>query len=211
MALQISNFVEHDLDRIEVGEPVAVLLHGYGANERDLPSLMDYLPAMPWAALRAPLTLQQGAYAWYGITTPLTPTIEEVQPATAAVWAWIEEHIPVESPLVILGFSQGGLMATQLLRTHPERIAATVILAGFRYQGEQPADARLLESRPKVFYGRGAQDTVVTKEAVASMNIWLQQHTRAITKTYEGLAHSIDQRVMSDVADYLATQLSRHQ
>ena len=46
MALQISNFVEHDLDRIEVGEPVAVLLHGYGANERDLPSLV-YKGALP--------------------------------------------------------------------------------------------------------------------------------------------------------------------
>ncbi|MFM5904478.1 MAG: alpha/beta hydrolase [Microbacteriaceae bacterium] len=207
MSLQISNFVERDLNLVESGEPVAILLHGYGSNERDLPSLMDFLPKMPWAALRAPLTLQQGAYAWYGITTPLTPTLEEVEPATDAVWDWIEQHVPSDSPLVILGFSQGGLMATQLLRTHPERIIATVILAGFRYQGVQPADERLLENKPKVFYGRGVQDTVITKEAVASLNIWLQSHTRAVTKTYEALGHSIDARVMNDVAQYLSDQL----
>ena len=33
--------------------------------------------------------------------------------------------------MAAVGFSQGGLMATQLLRTRPGRVAATVVLSGF--------------------------------------------------------------------------------
>jgi len=208
MSLAISKFVSKDLDRIEAGQPVVLLLHGYGANERDLPSLMSFLPDLPWAALRAPLTLQSDAYAWYGITAPLNPSREEVELATAAVWDWVEENIPEDSPLIVLGFSQGGLMATQLLRTRPSKLAATVILAGFMFGGDQPADVELKSLKPKVFYSRGAQDSMITREAVSALNIWLQSHTRAQTKTYEGLGHSIDARVMADVANYLAGQLA---
>ena len=208
MSLAISKSVSKNLDRIEAGQPVVVLLHGYGANERDLPSLMGFLPDLPWVALRAPQALGSDAYAWYGITTPLTPSREEVELATSAVWDWVEENIPEDSPLIVLGFSQGALMATQLLRTRPSRLAATVILAGFMFGGDQPADTELTILKPKVFYGRGAQDARITREAVSALNIWLQSHTRAQTKTYEGLGHSIDARVMADVANYLAGQLA---
>jgi phospholipase/carboxylesterase len=169
---------------------------------------MGFLPDLPWAALRAPINLGNDAYAWYGITAPLTPSREEVERATAAVWDWVEQSIPEDSPLIVLGFSQGGLMATQLLRTRPARLAATVILAGFMFGGDQPADIELKSLKPKVFYGRGAQDSMITRESVSVLNIWLQSHTRAQTKTYDGLGHSIDARVMNDVADYIAGQLA---
>jgi phospholipase/carboxylesterase len=99
-------------------------------------------------------------------------------------------------------------MATQMLRTRPARLVATVILAGFLHEGEQPADAQLELDRPKVFYGRGAEDQRIPREAISALNTWLQLHTRAQTKTYEGLGHSIDARVMNDVASYVSAQLS---
>src|ERR1700751_2500545 len=47
--------------------PVAlVLFHGYGANEQDVAPLGPMLaPALPWAALRAPLGVAPGGYAWF--------------------------------------------------------------------------------------------------------------------------------------------------
>jgi phospholipase/carboxylesterase len=77
------------------------------------------------------------------------------------------------------------------------------------FDGELPADAELAVDRPKVFYGRGAQDQRITREAISALNIWLQTHTRAQTKSYEGLGHSIDDRVMNDVAKYVAGQLAK--
>ena len=205
MSLAITKFVSKGLDHLEPGAPVVLLLHGYAANEKDLPSLMSFLPDLPWAALRAPIDLGQQAFTWYSTATPLTPTRDEIEPATDAIWEWVEQNIPDDSPLIVLGFSQGGLMATQLLRTRPARIAATVILAGFMFEGDQPADTGLTALKPKVFYGRGAQDERIPREAVKALNVWLQTHTRAQTKAYEGLGHSVDDRVMTDVAAFLAT------
>lgn len=209
MSVTISKFASQGLESLRAGEPVVVLLHGYGANERDLASLMSFLPELAWAAPRAPESLGIDAFAWYGVANPLEPTQVEVESATTAVWHWVERSIPEDSPLIVLGFSQGGLMATQLLRTRPSRLIATVILAGFMFDGEQPADAELAVDRPKVFYGRGAQDQRITREAIGALNIWLQTHTRAQTKSYEGLGHSIDDRVMNDVAKYVAGQLAK--
>jgi phospholipase/carboxylesterase len=207
MVKAISTFVTGGLDHIEPGQPVVVFLHGYGADERDLPSLMNFLPDLPWVSLRAPQTSQYGGYAWYPITNALDPSLEEVADATEAVWDWVDSFLPEDSPLVVIGFSQGGLMATQLLRTRPARLAATVILAGFVFGGEQPADAELAANKPKVIYCRGLEDQMISREAVAGINGWLQGHTRAITRTYAGLGHSIDDRVMADVADYLSLVL----
>lgn len=188
-------------------EPVVLLLHGYGADERDLPDLMNFLPGLPWVSPRAPEKTDFGGFAWFGITTPLDPSESEVGEATTKLWDWIDANLPEDSPLIVLGFSQGGLMATQLLRTRPQRIVGTVIIAGFIFGGELPGDSVLKANKPKVIYCRGMQDQMISREAVGKLNVWLQGHTRAITKSYDGLGHSIDARVMSDVAEYVEAVL----
>ena len=52
---------------------VALLLHGFGSNERDLAGLVPMLGLdLPWASLRAPLPAGPGS-AWFQITTPGSP------------------------------------------------------------------------------------------------------------------------------------------
>ncbi|CAB4952742.1 unannotated protein [freshwater metagenome] len=199
----ITVFGSSGLDNLESGNPVAVLLHGYGADERDLPGIMSALPDLAWVSPRAPEKTQVGGWGWYETVDPLNPSTEELLDATATLWEWIDAFLPETSPLVVIGFSQGGLMATQLLRTRPSRLLATGILAGFVGQGSMPADEELLALKPKVFYGRGVEDMAITRDAVASLNGWLQSHTRAVTKTYPALGHSIDQRVLQDLSKYL--------
>jgi phospholipase/carboxylesterase len=208
MSLSIKTFISGGLESILPGEPILLFLHGYGADERDLADLRTQLPTMPWVSLRAPERSEFDGFAWYGLDRALDPSAEDVEPITEAIWQWIDEMLPADSPLVVFGFSQGALMATQLLRTRPARLAATVIVAGFIYDGEQSADAQLAVNKPKVIYCRGAQDLVVTREAVSRINSWLQSHTRAITKSYDALGHSIDNRVMADIANYLEKQLA---
>lgn len=201
---EIKTFKSGRLDEANAQTPLVLFLHGYGADERDLPDLMSFLPDLPWASLRAPELSQYGGYAWFPIETPLDPTPALVEPATKAIWDWVDSFVAPGTRLIVIGFSQGGLMATQLLRTRPERIQGAVILAGFLMNHPQPADDSLTKTKPKVIYCRGLQDSIVSGEAVARLNTWLQTHTKAITRTYDGLGHSIDQRVMNDVADYFS-------
>ncbi|WP_062311745.1 alpha/beta hydrolase [Demequina rhizosphaerae] len=187
---------------------VALLLHGFGSHERDLPGLARWLPSgLPWASLRAPLDMGYGGAAWF----PLSPDggMEQaaIEEATDAVWAWVDAHLADDARIVPMGFSQGGLMALQLLRTRPERVVAPVVLAGFVPVDPQPADTLLAEARPAVFWGRGDADPVVWPDAVARTRAFLADHATAETHVYPGLGHSICEEEMDDVRSFLAAHL----
>ncbi|HEY3339887.1 MAG TPA: hypothetical protein VGK18_15405 [Propionicimonas sp.] len=185
--------------------PVVMLfLHGFGANEHDLPGLAPALGLdLPWASLRAPLDLGGGA-AWFAVTTPGSPDPWVVEAATDTIWQWVEVHLHAETLVVPIGFSQGGLMATQLLRTRPDRVLAPVVLAGFVLGAPQPADGALADSRPPAFWGRGAEDRVIAAPAVARTASWLPLHTSLTGRVYPGLAHGIHAAEVAEVRDFLA-------
>jgi phospholipase/carboxylesterase len=198
-----------DLGRPDAATPpaVALLLHGYGSNERDLAGLVPMLGLqLPWASLRAPLPAGPGT-AWFEITTPGSPDAEPVEAATAAIWAWVDAHLDATTRVVPIGFSQGGLMATQLLRTRPERVLAPVVLGGFVLGAPQPADAELAASRPAVFWGRGADDRVIAPHAIVRTSEWLPAHSTLTERVYPGLAHGIDARELADVREFLTRSL----
>lgn len=186
---------------------VALLLHGFGSHEHDLAGLAPALGlAMPWASLRAPIELGGGA-AWFAITTPGDPAPEPVAAATDAIWAWVDAHVAPETRVVPIGFSQGGLMATQLLRTRPDRVLAPVVLGGFVQAAEQPADAALAAARPAAFWGRGAEDRVITGAAIERTAAFLPAHTTLVERVYPGLAHGIHQPEVDDVRAFLAAEV----
>lgn len=189
--------------------PVAALfLHGFGSDEHDLTGLAPALGlAMPWASLRAPLSLGVGA-AWFAVTTPGSPDLQAVADATDAVWAWVDAQLDPDTQVVPIGFSQGGLMASQLLRTRPERVLAPVILSGFILGAPQPADTSLAENRPPVFWGRGAQDRVIAAPAITRTESWLPAHTQPTCRVYNGLAHGINATEIADVRDFLTAHTS---
>jgi len=184
--------------------PVVLLLHGYGSHEQDLAGLAPHLPAgLPWASLRAPLELPHGGSAWFAITTPGSPDPAPVAAATDAVWAWVDSELGPDARVAPVGFSQGGLMASQLLRTRPDRVAATVVLGGFVAGGTQPGDGGLAATRPPVFWGRGELDTVIAAHAIERTAAWLPAHSSLTARAYPGLAHGIDAAELADVHAFL--------
>jgi phospholipase/carboxylesterase len=186
-------------------DTAVLLLHGFGSSERDLPGIVAQLGVdAPMASLRAPLELGEGAYAWFPLDAELQITREPVEDATNIVWQWVDEKVDPETKLIVVGFSQGGCMATQLLRTRPERIADTVILSGFVLDGPQPADARLATERPAVFWGRGTADVVIPPALVAVASARLGALTTLTERIYEGLPHSVNDQELADVKAHLA-------
>ncbi len=186
---------------------IVLLLHGYGSNERDLPGLAPHLGVdAPWASVRAPIEMGYGAAAWF----PLADSPERwlapapIETATSTLWEWMDDNVSPGTRLVTVGFSQGGVMATQLLRTRPERIADTVILSGFVLGVDQPADGRLAQERPAVFWGRGTTDAVVPEPLVTAASAWLEAHTTLTEKVYPGLGHSVHDQELADVKAHLA-------
>jgi phospholipase/carboxylesterase len=186
------------------GPTVALLLHGYGSNEADLSGLAAAIGlTMPWASLRAPITMGHGGAAWFEIVTPGDPDAEPVRLATEAIWHWVDEHAGPDVRVVPIGFSQGGLMASQLLRTRPDRVAAAVILGGFVRGGDESGDSILAESRPPVFRGRGAEDRVIGVPAISRTADFLPDHTSLEEHVYPGLAHGINDEEVADIRAFL--------
>lgn len=188
------------------GASVAViLLHGYGADERDLVGLIEPLGVRaPWASLRAPLAVAgtPGA-AWFPIEDLGAARTAGAEAATAAIWGWIDAALPETTRILPIGFSQGGLMATQLLRTRPERVIAPVVLAGLVLDGPQPGDLTLAARRPAAFWGRGDADAVIPPERVASAARFLSAHTTLTSRVYPGRGHQISREELDDVAAFL--------
>lgn len=190
---------EHD------GRPTVVLAHGYGAHEGTLLGVARLLPdGVAWALLRAPLALGPGSHAWFPISTPGTPDPAAVAPGVDGAHAWVAEHVPDAAAVLPVGFSQGGLVASQLLRTRPERYVGAGLLGAFVLQGEVAGDAALRRTRPPVFSGRGDADTVIAPHAVARTDAWLPEHTTATTASYPGLGHTISATEARDLARFVA-------
>lgn len=152
--------------------------------------------------MRAPIA-ESGGWAWWSRQDSPAgePPIQEVDAAAAAVIEWLDG---IDTGAVsLLGFSQGGALALQLLRLDPQRFAATVSLSGFIASGDHDGDARLAEVRPAVFWGRGTDDPVIPKQAVDRTAAWIPDHTTATIRTYEGIGHSISTPELAEFSGFL--------
>lgn len=189
-------------------EPLLLLLHGYGSNEQDLPSLVPHLPhGFAHAAVRAPITMGPGSYAWVPIGVPGRPDPAVVADSTQALLAWLDQHVAADRVVVPLGFSQGGLMATQLLRARPDRFAAALVLSGFVLDQPVADDETSAARRVPVFFGHGDADPIIPADATQRASAWLAEHADVTDRTYEGLAHGISADELADVHAFMTSQL----
>jgi phospholipase/carboxylesterase len=185
------------------GRPLLLILHGYGAHEGDLFSFAPYLPLQPAiASLRAPLSTGTG-WSWFPIDVPGHPGTEALDAAVLGVLQWLDAMPEQPTSIGLLGFSQGGAMALQLLRHAPERFAFAVQLSGFVAPGARAGDARLAELRPPVFWGRGTLDGVIPGAAIEHTTAWLPGHSTLTERVYEDVAHSVSQGELADVVAFL--------
>jgi phospholipase/carboxylesterase len=190
-------------ERERAGRPLLVLLHGYASHEGDLFGLSPRLPLEPViASVRAPLEAN-GGYAWFPLEPGQrgNPDPVKVDAAAKAVLRWLDT---LESTSVsLLGFSQGGAIALQLLRMAPRRFAGTVVLSGFLADGVKVGDNQLEVMRPPVFWGRGTRDQVITSEAIERTELWLPEHSDLTPRIYEDLGHSVSPAEIADVNEFL--------
>jgi phospholipase/carboxylesterase len=186
------------------GRPLLLFLHGFGSHEGDLAGLASFLPdRFDWVSLRAPIGISASGFAWFPITTPGRPDQSSVITAADAILQWLDDNVDEATPVVPIGFSQGGLMVTQLLRQAPGRFPAGVVLSGFSLDAVLPGDEKLTELRPPVFFGRGDVDGVISPETTARITAWLPAHSTLTEKVYPGLAHSISAEELGDISVFL--------
>lgn len=189
--------------------PVALFLHGYGADEQDLISLEVVLPPhIAWASVRAPLTMPFGGAAWFELSDVNRPDPQAVALATAALWEWIDAEILSDTPIVPIGFSQGGMVGIELLRSRPHRIPAMAFLSSYVVPTSRVAPDEPFSPVPEIFWGRGDQDPLFTADTIAETGHWLHSHTRVSEHVYPGLGHGISLQESQDLQEFLQRTLA---
>lgn len=188
--------------------PLVVAMHGFGADERDLVPLGQFLPPeFVIAAVRAPISLINSGYAWQPIGGQEHPTPELFSEPADAVTDWLEvvaaEYGSVGTSTSLLGFSQGAAMVVQLFRQHPQRFAAGVFLSGFVGGFSWESDAALAARKPALFWGRDVSDPIITEASIDVASRFLPQHFSLTQRTYSGIGHGISRDEVDDIAAFL--------
>lgn len=190
-----------------VGRPLLIIMHGLGSHEGDLFAFAPHLPLEPViASLRAPLSVGVG-WGWFPRDEEPDRSIgDRADAAARGVLAWLDALPEQPASVGLLGFSQGGAMALQLLRHAPERFAFAVQLSGFVASNTHAGDAQLAALRPPVFWGRGTADDVIPTDAVDITHDWLASHSTLTERIYEGMGHSVSQAELGEIVGFLRAQ-----
>lgn len=194
----------HPEDRRQ-GRPLLVLLHGHGMDEQMGAEVRHQLPAeLVTASVRGPLRVRSG-YGWYPLDASLQPA--QVDEAARAVLTWVRAQTGHPS-VGVLGFSQGSSIGLQCMRLAPELFAYGVVLSGFAVPLPVAGDPVLARRKPPVFSGRGDADPLIPAPLVTATDAWLAAHTTLTRRTYRGLGHDVSPAEISDLAHFLAEQIT---
>jgi Predicted esterase len=193
-------------------DALVILIHGYGSNGDDLISLAAMMqPALPNAAFVAPnapsqLPQMAAAYQWWPIQTfSMAERAAGAGAAAPALDAFITQELEraelTSDRLLLVGFSQGTMMALHVGLRRPEAIAGIVGMSGMLVAPELlEADIR---SRPPVLLIHGTQDDVVpfgsmelASSALTAVGVSVETHASP------GLGHSVGPDGLAAATDF---------
>ena len=121
--------------------PTVIALHGYGASAHDLLGIAPQIRRgeVVYLCPQGPLALEvspgQRAYAWFAIDPSGRVDATALVAARGALEGFLEDAMKIHpidpSRVVVMGFSQGGVMAYDLALGRPDRFRALVALSSW--------------------------------------------------------------------------------
>jgi phospholipase/carboxylesterase len=191
-----------------------VLLHGRGADERDLLPVGDYLDPdrrLLVVSPRGPLSLPPGGAHWYVVRALGFPDPPTFLPAFAAASAWLDATVRDSGlgwdRVAVGGFSQGAVMTYALgLAAGRPRPAALIALSGFMptVPGFELDLARPL---PPVAIGHGTYDPVIGVDWGRQARAALEGAGAEVVYRESPMPHTIDPSFLEGLRPWLAEAL----
>jgi phospholipase/carboxylesterase len=179
-----------------------VFLHGYGANGEDLIALgaawQSKLPGVAAVAPNAPETIPglYGGFQWFPLTFG-DPS--EFRRGVVAAQPILESYLDAEliryglgpERLVLVGFSQGAMLALHVGLRRPVAPAAIVGYSGL-LPGPDHLEAEI-KARPPILLVHGELDDLIPVAALHAAREALARHGLAVEwHVRPGLGHGID-------------------
>jgi phospholipase/carboxylesterase len=183
------------------GRPLLLALHGHHGDENQLAIAATILPPeLVIVTARAPFR-ESGGWSWFELSER---GIAEAAHSAAQLLAWLDRQTGYSS-YGVLGLSQGGAMAMELMRLEPRRFDYVLQLSGFAID-TSPAP-ELARVRPPMFSAHGGLDTVIPPERARDTARWLREHTTLTERNYPGLGHTVAPEEIIDAALFIQARL----
>ena len=195
--------------------PTIIAFHGWGASALDLLGLAPYvgdggfLMLCPQGPLEVPLGGGPVGYGWYPISMGgARPAEAEVETAVAAAGAFVDEAMaryPIDPrKLVLLGFSQGGVMAYNLALRQPQRFAALVAMSTWfpPELAQKAVDTQSLQQLPTLIQHGSADQAIEVARARQSVEI-LRSLKLPLTYREYDCGHEINAQGLRDLSNFL--------
>jgi phospholipase/carboxylesterase len=187
----------------EAPKQIVLLLHGYGSNGADLLSLApmwrrelpDTLFVAPNAPERCPGA--PGGYQWWALRSlNRADAAAGAARAAPAIDAYIDsllaEHELAADRLLIVGFSQGSMMALHVGPRRERQIAGIAAYSGALADAGRYADE--IRTKPPILLVHGTADSVVPVSAYHHALTELRRLGFAVEgRTIAGLDHGVDE------------------
>ncbi len=194
--------------------PTILTLHGRGANAFDLLGLAPYLCGgkfliiCPQGRLETPIGPDAVGYAWYSMSSGGRPDVEGMVASQQQLQAFLDASLsryPIDQKkLLVLGFSQGGVMAYGLALAQPERFAALVALSSWLPPDLVPrlnVGDGVQSLRTRVHHG--TQDPTIEVERARSSVQRLRDLKVPVTFQEYEMGHEIRPRSLADLSAWL--------
>jgi phospholipase/carboxylesterase len=203
---------------IPKGAPVVVTLHGLGTNSDDLVPFCEQvgLAHCRFVLPDAPLSLPgypEGAYAWYDFQLHDRKQIEASRSHLFKVLDRFSSDPNLRpapgspktpNPVVLMGFSQGGVMALEAGLNYSGSVAAIVSMSGYMPDPWATLTKAQAPFETPIFLVHGTQDEVVPIEGsrAAAQALRDSGFTNVTLKEYP-MGHTISPESLADVSKFL--------
>ena len=189
-------------------------LHGWGAGAHDLLGLApilhrgDALVLCPQGSTSFEIGPGTQGHGWFPLTRGRPPDLAAVERAAAELDAFIDSaqaRYPVEKDgVLLLGFSQGGVMAYRMFLAQPERFAGLVALSSWLPEELAKSLPVLAEptARP-VLVMHGTADSMVEVERARESRRRLLERRVPLTYREYDMAHEIGREALLELRSWI--------
>jgi len=197
--------------------PTILAIHGFGASAHDLLGLAPYLRGgealmvCPQGSVGVGLPDRPGVvvgWAWFPLASGRPPEASELGRATRELEAFVDqafERYPVDRRKVLLiGFSQGGVMAYDLFLRQPERFAGLAALSSW-LPTELAAQASPSEAHKNlpVLVMHGSEDPMIPVERAQESRDALLSYGVSLTYRELGMGHEISPDALRTLVEWI--------
>ena len=197
--------------------PTVVAIHGFGANAQDLLGLAPFLRngealmVCPQGPIGVGLPDRPGVvvgWAWFPITGGGAAEPADLERASRALGGFLDEALeryPADRrKVLLLGFSQGGVMAYDLFLRQPERFAGLAALSSWLppdLAGQAPASEGLKGAPVLVLHG--TEDPMIPVERAQESREALLATGVSLTYREFAMGHEISPDALRTLVEWI--------